>query len=95
MSLRELKLNYGSGAAGPPDDGSAAKVSRGRPMSDAEFEAADRLADLRARYLSVTNAAAAAARAAVADLEGQRGKTIAERSAARRKARRRQALARE
>ena len=33
---------------------------------------ADRLADLRARYLSVTNAAAAAARAAVAERAGSR-----------------------
>ena len=67
-------------------------MRRGRQMSDAEFEEADRLADLRGRFLSVTNAAAAAARAAVADLSGERGKTTAELAAARRRARRRSAL---
>ena len=82
---------YRSGA-GPPDDGSREKIGRGRQMSDAEFEAADRLADLRARFLSATDAAAAAARAAVRDLEGERGKTVRERATTRRRARRRQAL---
>ena len=61
-------------------------------MTDDEFEAADRLADLRGRFLSVTDAAAAAARAAVKDLEGERGRTVAELAASRRRARRRQAL---
>ena len=60
-------------------------------MSDAEFSEADRLADLRARYLSVTNAAAQAARAAVADLAGDRGAAAEMRQSMRRRAARQRA----